>query len=38
MTYSSGAIIGSLFIKCLRQTPDDIPQAVTTLLKTIGRV
>jgi tryptophan synthase alpha chain len=37
MTYSSGAIIGSLFIKCLRQTPTDIPQAVTTLLTTIGR-
>lgn len=30
--YSSGAIIGSLFIKCLKQTPDDIPAAVEALL------
>jgi tryptophan synthase alpha chain len=37
MTYSSGAIIGSLFIKCLRRTPDDINAAVDALLTTIGR-
>jgi tryptophan synthase alpha chain len=30
--YSSGAIIGSLFIKCLKKTPDDIPAAVLSLL------
>ena len=35
--YSSGGIIGSLFIKCLAQHPDDIPAAVSTLMDTIGR-
>ena len=34
---SSGAIIGSLFIKYLQQYPDDIKEAVKTLLSTIGR-
>jgi tryptophan synthase alpha chain len=33
--YSSGAIIGSLFIKCLRQNPDNIAAAVTALRATL---
>ncbi|MCH4156922.1 MAG: tryptophan synthase subunit alpha [Muribaculaceae bacterium] len=35
-TYSSGAIIGSLFIKCLGRN-GDVPSAVDDLLKTIGK-
>ncbi len=35
--YSSGGIIGSLFIKCLGVCPDDIPGAVSALMKRIGR-
>jgi tryptophan synthase alpha chain len=36
-SYSAGAIIGSLFIKCLRKTPENISEAVNQLLTTIGR-
>ncbi|MCC8037202.1 MAG: tryptophan synthase subunit alpha [Bacteroidales bacterium] len=35
-SHSSGAIIGSLFIKCLEKSPD-IPSAVHSLLSTLGR-
>lgn len=34
-SHSAGAIIGSLFIKCLKQT-DSIPEAVSKLMKTLG--
>lgn len=34
---SSGVIIGSLFIKCLDASPDDISAAVSTLLSKIGK-
>ncbi|MDE5845115.1 MAG: tryptophan synthase subunit alpha [Muribaculaceae bacterium] len=37
MSYSSGAIIGSLFIKCLKASPDNPTEAVDNLLKTLGR-
>lgn len=33
--HASGAIIGSLFIKCLDRNPDDIDQAVTTLFQAL---
>lgn len=33
---SSGAIIGSLFIKCLGRNPQNIPAAVNELLTTLG--
>lgn len=35
--HSSGAIIGSKFIKCLSKHPTDIPAAVDELLEAIGR-
>lgn len=35
--YSSGAIIGSLFIKCLQRNPSDISMAVKELFSAIGR-
>lgn len=35
--YSSGAITGSMFIKCLTQSPYDIATAVKMLLNNIGR-
>lgn len=37
MAYASGAIIGSLFIKCLTASPDNPAEAVDRLMKTIGR-
>lgn len=33
---SSGAIVGSLFIKCLEKHPGNIPEAVKELLSTLG--
>jgi tryptophan synthase alpha chain len=36
--YSSGAIIGSLFIKCLRQTPGDIAAAVRALIERLHSI
>lgn len=32
---ASGAIVGSRFIKCLAETPDDIPAAVTALIRSL---
>ena len=37
MAYSSGAIVGSLFIKCLTASSDNPAEAVDRLMKTIGR-
>lgn len=37
LSHSSGAIIGSLFIKCLKANPDDPAKAVAALLSTLGK-
>lgn len=35
-THSAGGIVGSLFVKCLEQSPADIPAAVSELIAALG--